>query len=199
MISETSDLLCFLHQSFPFRINKITGTTRFDRKGDEDEKAHLYEEDVHPLHHSEDYHDEVTWEDIERNLPQLTTNRLRSVPDGHLVFFWASSVFFTVERPNDEKEPSVTKWYQSKPSVKNCRGEYVGTVDRMDEFPPENEPQEFIMIGRRAIKEIPDFPAVVLALQICWENGIAYRLNIAEIQETAWRNARPSRKLIALM
>lgn len=39
----------------------------------------------------------------------------------------------------------------------------------------------------------------VVALQICWENGIAYRVNIAEFKESDWEAANPVRKLIALM
>ena len=61
-----------------------------------------------------------------------------------------------------------------------------------------SELQEFVVIGRRVITELPDIPAVLLALQIRWEDGIAYRLNIAEIKETAWIDANSSWRLTAL-
>jgi hypothetical protein len=58
--------------------------------------------------------------------------------------------------------------------------------------------QQFVAIGRRAVLELPEFPPVILALQIRWENGIAHRANIAEIGEEAWMAAGPTWKLIAL-
>jgi len=58
--------------------------------------------------------------------------------------------------------------------------------------------QEFVAVGRRAITEMPDLPAVVLALQIRWENGVALRVNMGEIAEEAWIGAGPVWRLVAL-
>lgn len=59
---------------------------------------------------------------------------------------------------------------------------------------------EFIAVARRSVPEILEFPAMVLALQIIWdsEDGIAHRVNVAEVEEAAWMDAGPSAKLIAL-
>lgn len=88
--------------------------------------------------------------------------------------------------------------------IVKMKGKRVGTLDSMGlghwtQKPDLSGLQEFVAVGRRAIAEIPDMPAVVLALQIRWEDGLASRVNIAEIEEEAWIGAEPTQKLIALM
>jgi len=84
-------------------------------------------------------------------------------------------------------------------------GLVVGFVDRMgkehwDSLPSPEGLQEFVVVGRRAVEGMTElYPPYVVALQIYWENGIAYRVNIAEFKESDWKAANPVRKLIALM
>jgi hypothetical protein len=54
------------------------------------------------------------------------------------------------------------------------------------------------LFGRRSIPEIPDIPPVILAMQIEWKDEIASRVNIAEIEECFWIDAKPKRRLVAL-
>jgi hypothetical protein len=60
--------------------------------------------------------------------------------------------------------------------------------------------EEFVAIGKRHAPDLasPENASSVIALQIRWEKDVAYRVNIAEIDQAAWENAKPIRKLIAL-
>lgn len=58
---------------------------------------------------------------------------------------------------------------------------------------------DYVAISRRAIEDLPEVPAVIIALQIRWEDDIAYRVTIAETGEEAWKAAMPTKKLIVLM
>lgn len=57
---------------------------------------------------------------------------------------------------------------------------------------------DFVAVGRRAISEVPEYPATILALQIEWEGGVALRVNLAEIGEGDWVEAGPVGRLIVL-
>lgn len=76
-------------------------------------------------------------------------------------------------------------------------GRLVGSVNRMGKEHWDSEPspagfQEVVVISRREIKGVGDlYPPMVVALQIRWENGIAYRVNIAEFKESDWEKAMP--------
>lgn len=61
---------------------------------------------------------------------------------------------------------------------------------------------EFVMVARREIEGMPEeiSPVMVIALTISRdENGIATRMDRAEIRRVAWEAAGPKRELITLM
>lgn len=60
---------------------------------------------------------------------------------------------------------------------------------------------EFIALGRQdlgieALRDI--YPSRLVAMQIRWEDGVAYRVNLVEVEQAAWEAAGPVCKLIAL-
>jgi hypothetical protein len=141
----------------------------------------------------------VTVKDIMSELPDMTESRLTELPEKSIIFFWASSTLFNINLT----EKQVNR--ENKLDVLNAARHTVGSV-RKTETPQWKAIRrgdvsccEFIAIGRRCIPEIPDIPPQVLALQIVWEDSIAYRVSIAEIDEQAWLNTNPQWKLIAMM
>lgn len=79
----------------------------------------------------------------------------------------------------------------------------MGSMDKMGfthwkSLDEKVEAWEFIRVGQNQIKLVPDSPVTILALQIRWENGVAYRINLADIEEAAWNEASSSQKLVAL-
>jgi hypothetical protein len=195
-------ITCFEHHSFPLRVTQVIGSNRFDAQETVSEKVKA--ETPKPAW-SRGCDDEVTVQSIQECHPNLTETFLQQQPDGHIIFFWASTTFLDVQRPRDLTQDPTAISYTARDRgiVRNRKGEPVGTVDTMgpshwNQTPDPSGLQEFVAVGRRAVAEIPDLPAVVLALQIRWENGLASRVNIAEIEETAWIAAEPAWKLIAL-
>jgi hypothetical protein len=204
MISARSVISCFEHCSYPLRFLEIQGSNRFNQATFRDKKPR--QEYTVPVWQESDAQD-VTWQDVQMLLPALAEARLQREPDGHILFFWTSSVLLSVERPRDLDVPRggwITYFAEpSQPNVKDNHGRTVGSLDRMgeghwNETDSATGLQQFVAIGRRAVLELPEFPPVILALQIRWENGIAHRTNIAEIAEEAWMAAGPTWKLIAL-
>lgn len=148
---------------------------------------------------------EVTPQDIVDNITDLNDEKLSLFPDDYLLFFWTSSVFLTVHAPpsRGDKQLSFREYAgERRPRVTDLAGNEVGNVCKMFDdhwtHPASAGVHEFIILGRRHIPEVPEFPATVLALQIERVDGIAYRTNYAEIEETAWMAAGPRETLIAL-
>lgn len=79
-------------------------------------------------------------------------------------------------------------------------GGKVGNVNKMDsDYGLEEGGRlcEFVAVARR---QVPEFPAVVVALQVRWEDGVAYRVNVGGIAEETWMEVqRRAWKLVALM
>lgn len=147
---------------------------------------------------------EVSLDDISEHLPELTQPRLQEIPDEHALFFWASTAFF--EAPMSEVEEQQWAMFSDyasakRPVIHDSKGVVVGTRNFVSPATVEglnSSLAEFIAVARRNIAEL-DFPATVLALQIRWIDGVAQRLNYAEIDEAAWEEANPTWKLIALV
>lgn len=195
-------ITCFENHSFPFRITQVLGSNRFDSQETSSEKSKA---EIPTPVWSRGRDDEVTVQSIQKWHPKLTETFLQQQPDGHIIFFWASSTFLDVQRPRAlTQDPTAASHAAGdRGIVRTPGGEPVGTVDTMglshwNQTPDPSGLREFVAVGRRAIAEIPDLPAVVLALQIRWENGLASRVNIAEIEESAWIAAEPAWKLVAL-
>jgi hypothetical protein len=134
---------------------------------------------------------------------------LSSYADEYLLFFWADTARFLVRPPNqltfaDHKNVG-TNVQDSRPTVHNTEGACIGTACRLkgehwtSATGGFNEQwYDFVAVSRRAVREIPEYPVTIIALQIERVNGVAYRVNIAEIGEDNWLAAGPVRSLIAL-
>lgn len=148
---------------------------------------------------------DVTWNDVQQQLPSLTADRLRKVPSEHVLFFWASSVFLEVRRDTDRNRKYVGTHSSSRPAdILDAHGYLVGIMERMGQWQQQGAlsgRHEFIALGRQdlGIEELRAlYPPKVMAMQIRWEDGVAYRVNMAEIEQAAWEAAKPTCKLVAL-
>lgn len=188
--------MCFGHKSNPLRLARIG-----DNDANKDTPEHQESQWLGKSNRSE-----VNLDDILEHLPELTQARLQEIPDEHVLFFWASTAFFAAPMSDVEEQQWATRAdYRlasaKRPVIRDSKGIVVGernfaspaTMERLD----TSSPIEFIAVARREIAEL-DFPANVIALQIEWVDGIAQRLNYAEIDEAAWEKASPRRKFIAL-
>lgn len=153
---------------------------------------------------------DVTWTDIQQQLPSMTADRLRSVADEHILFFWASSAFFEIDRYTGPAAGSNRKFVgthsSSRPAdILDGHGDTVGMMEKMGHWQQAGAlsgRHEFVALGRQdlGIEELRDlYPPKIIAMQIGWDKGVAYRVNIAEIEQAAWEAAQPTWKLIALM
>ncbi|KAK0732338.1 heterokaryon incompatibility protein-domain-containing protein [Apiosordaria backusii] len=158
----------------------------------------------------------VSLADIHKHLPKLHS-RLFSIPNEHVLFFWANCVpsrHFELEVPPElllkEKSPTIADWIsQARPAIKNLNGAVVGSLDRMVD--PEywkvvlddtGGDVGFVVVGRRHVPDLPQFPAMLLVLQVRWngDGDVTERLNIGEIEEEAWpKDGQAEVKLISLM
>jgi hypothetical protein len=134
----------------------------------------------------------VSLSDVEKHLPSLY-KRLISIPDELTLFFWASSALLTLKHDGDDS-PSI------KPIITDITGKAIGTMGKMnlEHWKTGNynsQPNELIVIGSRRPN---GFDPVLILLHIAWRDGIAYRINIGEIEEAAWIIAQREWKLIAL-
>jgi hypothetical protein len=148
---------------------------------------------------------------ISTHLPKITPETLSNTPENHILFFWTTSAFFAVDEPPTLITIKDFLWekhyfHEEDPRSRvKCRktGKTVGSMDKMGfthwkSLDEKVEAWEFIRVGQNQIKLVPDSPVTILALQIRWKNGVAYRINLAEIEEAAWNEASPIRRLVAL-
>jgi len=150
---------------------------------------------------------EVSQTDVDKYLP---TSNLSTFADEYVLFFWTESAFFTIDQssiPKVTKDATINDFSayanEPRPILRDHVGKEAGTVCKMapqhwESYKNKNGPEEFILVGRRSIPEIPEILPVILAMQIEWIEGVAYRVNMAEIREDAWLEAGPERKLIAM-
>jgi hypothetical protein len=153
-------------------------------------------------------HEPISWEDISNHIPLLNENRLSRIPDEHVIFFWTSSAFFKVDPPTGIRKYAGAHEYRGAGDdvqMKDDEGVVIGTLSKMSSEEGESAHteatrEEFVAIGKRHAPDLasPENASSVIALQIRWEKDVAYRVNIAEIDQAAWENAKPIRKLIAL-
>lgn len=190
----------------------IYGINRFDSPEDEEEEEEEEPHDSPYLPQRSWFSNEsleVRWSDVQEHLPTLTADRLRAVPDEHILFFWASSVFLQVYRDTgtakDRKRKYIGTHSSSRPAdILDSQGNNVGIIERMGQWQQAESVSgryEFIALGRQdlGIEELRDlYPPKVVAMQIRWEDGVAYREHIAEVDQAAWEAAQPTWKLIAL-
>ncbi|KAK4186780.1 heterokaryon incompatibility protein-domain-containing protein [Podospora australis] len=194
---EIPTISCFVHKSAPLRILSI--------KAEEKRRAM---DDLKPRKKNASLRG-TSWKDIHDHLPHLDERRLSEIPDEHLLFFWTTSAHFAIEyradvasETTEVRDDSDTSLVEPDLKIKDDAGTIIGAMKRVTQDLPADpgQKEEFIAIGRRQIPDLPmlDCPAHVVVMQIRWENGLAQRLNVADIEEDAWLRAAPVEKLIVL-
>ena len=147
----------------------------------------------------------VSLRHLKEHLPEISEDILGQYPDNYLLFFWAQATRFRVVRCDTSEQGASFREYaeRTRPKIQSESGENIGTIYGFDNGPKSqgNNLQEFISVGRRHIRDMPEemCPPVILALQI--ERGrynICSRANFAEIKLSAWKDAKPNTVLIAL-
>lgn len=105
------------------------------------------------------------------------------------MFFWASCVEFRSHFTTRLKHNGTR-------GIHNTQGDQVGDLEKAFEGATEDE-GELVVIGsiRMAIIELEP---LLMVLHIVDRDGIKERINIGQIQENAWIEARPAIKLIVL-
>ncbi|KAF3763016.1 hypothetical protein M406DRAFT_73671 [Cryphonectria parasitica EP155] len=199
--TEYPVISCFIHKSDPLRLEMINGTQVNESvlKPSTPYRNIPWLDDNHIRR-------EVTLEHVSRHLPTVAdVLQARTLPDEHLIFFWASTAHFDVPlNPEEKHERATFAEYAAakRPSIRDASGLEVGhgtfmSADVWKEFSDSGGRAEFVAVARRQILDL-DLPAIVIALQIRWVDGKARRVNYAEIEEAAWMEAGPEWKLIAL-
>lgn len=138
----------------------------------------------------------VQLDDIHKAIPSLTESRLLDMPCNQVLFFWADSAAFQVEREL-ERKPHVPGW---SCKIIDSSNESVGNTGPMqaehyDQTRCDRGHWEFIAISRR---QLLHFEAIITVLQIDRQHDMAHRVNIGEVSEAAWNDAGPKRLLLAL-
>jgi len=140
--------------------------------------------------------------DILLECPGWTEERLHDTPDDQLLFFWTESAFFNLSDVVEEGKLgySESDTSQRKKYYQEIRDRDRIVVGRTSACHEENqklnkERAEFILL---ASNNLPFYARQKVVLQIERRAGVAYRVNIAEIEEGAWLAAMPSRTLVAL-
>jgi rhodanese-related sulfurtransferase len=135
----------------------------------------------HTYHHVDST---VRISDIEVNLPDLTASALAAFANEYLLFFWADCTRFFVQPPDPTTFTEHKSVYDnvddSRSVVYDATGNQVGIACRLlrehwtsDEGGFTHQWYDFVAIGRREISEIPNYPAVILALQVQWVRSVA--------------------------
>ncbi|OOF97382.1 hypothetical protein ASPCADRAFT_166162 [Aspergillus carbonarius ITEM 5010] len=178
-LGEIPEILCYEHTHSPLRIKPIRHTPS------------QYELSPRTILPSWKLHQDQTISLSDLSKIQIPLN-LEETPDTLYLFFWASSARFTL-RPRN-----TSPICQSE--VVNADGVVIGETGKAvhdDEgcHCTIETPHEFIVIASRRNQFTE---AMLLVFQVEWWEGIAYRVNIAEIEENAWVRASPVWKLIVM-
>jgi hypothetical protein len=148
----------------------------------------------------------VTLGDIEQNCSGLTQEYLTDIPDDQLVFFWTDIARFTVSTPttmvlavaaNTTLEDRYTYHYRT---ITDRNGNTVGRTAACEagsnDETNEGGECEFILV---ASNTPPEHERQKLVMQIKRrDDGVAYRVNIADVSAGAWERAGAVRALVAL-
>jgi len=205
-----ASIICYIHRSNPLSFELVSKLNyeRGDQSAqspadsDSDSDDFMYYNQGISWRHSRS--PEIKLAHVKAELPNLTEDVLKGYADEYLLFFWAESAFLEMVAPDPDTIGKTTRDIMriGFPIIMNSLGEEIGTAESINKHHWQDKANsgwsEFIAIGRRCVADIPDTPTIVIALQIRWENGVAYRGNIAEINEDAWLDASPTLKLIAL-
>lgn len=145
---------------------------------------------------------------VKDHYPALTTEVLDKTPEDQIVFFWADSVRFRVTEPvkSDLWQPGWNPLERNQHAyyvqhIIDSDGKKVGETGRCKESfavgASKSEEYEFVVIAENTAP--PEFEKKRVALQVARRSdGVAYRINIAEISQVGWENATVTHGLIAL-
>ena len=132
-------------------------------------------------------------------------------PISHILRFWTSSATLNIET---DKEPESPKpyYFGHGAAIEGCatilnpaKGETIGYINLTPGWlKGHSGPAEFIVISS-AVEYRGETPAMggdigLNILLIEWKHGVAYRVQkcLGRIGQRAWREARPTWKLISL-
>ncbi|KAI1205880.1 HET-domain-containing protein [Annulohypoxylon truncatum] len=177
-LGEVPEILCFEHYHSPLRLERVRkATVGYDLIASHDCASWK-------AHHNQP----VTLSDIAAQNPRLLSKELGDVPETQLIFFWTSSAILTLAQPADDANRSFT--------IVDSHGSIVGSTGTVGPKSSGSQGRhEFIVIGSRR-NQFSD--PMLLLLQIEWRENIAYRVNSAEINESAWEAENHTWKLIPL-
>ncbi|KAH8801433.1 heterokaryon incompatibility protein-domain-containing protein [Xylogone sp. PMI_703] len=185
-IGEFPEILCFEHYHAPLRLERIRHKPApYDSTGWRDTPSWKRSHDSH-----------VTLADLEVEHSRNLLATLRATPEKQLIFFWTSSAFFTLARPdnNDVRHSDIV---DSSGNVVGSTGIMMSEEEDC-KSPSSDHPSdrhEFVVLGSRR-NQFSD--PMLLVLQIGWLDGIAYRVNCGEVKEEAWERESHTWKLIPL-
>lgn len=142
----------------------------------------------------------ITLDAIYSNCPGLTPDRMSDTPDDELLFFWTEISRFTLSGPvkrtlrTSQRDHEIGQF-----EVLDAEGNVVGLTGACRTTVVEargvKKDVEFVVIANnRPIQ----YPPQKIVLQVEQRDGVAYRVNIAEIREESWNSSIPNRVLIAL-
>ena len=196
--------MCFSYNKTEAQFLPVSRPCKFDLESNRGENL----KNKHPKTGGEET-DPITLSTIQTNLPSITLETLLSTPENHILFFWTASAFFAIDEPPRLINTQDFRWEkhyfrdEDPRSHLRCRktGKVVGSMDNMGpthwrSIDKTIEAWEFVRLGH--VQLDAGSPVTILALQIRWEDGVAYRMNLAEIEEVAWDEALPIQKLVAL-
>ncbi|CAI0650764.1 unnamed protein product [Colletotrichum noveboracense] len=145
---------------------------------------------------------------VKHHYPALTTEVLDRTPEDQILFFWADSARFRVTGPikSDLWQPGWNPLGRNQHAyyvqhIIDSNGKKVGETGRCKESfaagASKSGEYEFVVIAENTAP--PDFEKKRVALQVARRSdGVAYRINIAEISQVGWENATVTHGLIAL-
>ncbi|PVG00464.1 HET-domain-containing protein [Serendipita vermifera] len=188
---EAPEITCYVHYDSPLRVLKVADTVSSSHPT----QVPCIEEGNTELRNQwkPDHDLTVSVEDIEIHLKNVY-DKLVEIPEEHIIFFWTSLATFTLE-------PVSTQGNQNTaPRILDSTGKQVGTMGIMkNEYWQSGHydrgEHEFVVIGSRRFYT---FDPILAVLQIERREGIAYRVNIGEINEEDWVKAQRGWTLVAL-
>ncbi|KAH8879087.1 HET-domain-containing protein [Thozetella sp. PMI_491] len=210
---DGAEILCYSHATSPLRISRVRSKDEphhYSRQIDE----YLFDptrpykspgpDDATDVWRPMDQPLTVSLADLETHHPQLA-KRLNSIPDSLLIFFWASTAVLDLWGRqilnHDGEVIGETKWNEDPSDVEAGSG--LDPDSHPLALPPlvltHNDlwmrKAEFVVIGRWQWKHVP---YTMKTFQIRWHEGIAYKVNHADIEERDWVKLKTEWKLVPL-
>jgi hypothetical protein len=192
--------MCYIHRNSPLRLLRVgrifadSGTSNEVPTDSSDDKLRAL------LEHAVQGHQpmQITFPAIESFYPHLAREALGDIPDDQLLFFWTGYTTFALELDTEFGFGVNLGWSRSR--ILDLSEKTIGSTswwgkEQMANNRHTTGKHVFIQIGSRKVLDcIPQ----VIALQVEKRSGIYYRINTAEIEQTAWEEIRPRWEIITL-